>query len=128
MKRRAFVAGGLAAVLAAAGAAVVAAPPGHAGPTGSPGRGGSWVTLITGDRVLVSTAGGRTDTVVEPAPRSRPAQFQQITRHGDRYVLPSDAGPLVQSGKLDWQLFNVTGLVRQGYDDARVASLPLLVR
>jgi subtilisin family serine protease len=130
MKRRVFVAGVVAVVVVAAAAAVAGGPPAFAEPAGRSwsGGGGSWVTLITGDRVLVRTAGGRTDVVVEPARRPRPVQFQQLIRRGDRYVLPSDAGPLVQSGKLDWQLFNVTGLMRQGYDDARVSSLPLLVR
>ncbi|GAA4471294.1 S8 family peptidase [Phytohabitans houttuyneae] len=129
MRRRAYVAGVLSAVLAAAGAVVAVAPAGHAGSTsyGRSGPGGAWVTLVTGDRVLVPAAGGRADVRVEPAPRARAAQFQQFTRRGDRYVLPSDAAAAVRAGTLDWQLFNVTGLVRQGFDDARVASLPLLV-
>lgn len=118
MKIRAFVAVVLAVVL---GNGVVAGPAGRAEAAGrSPaGAGGSWVTLITGDRVLVRGADGRAGVVVEPVRRSRPVQFQQITRHGDQYVLPSDAAALVRAGKLDWQLFNVTGLVRQGYDDGR---------
>jgi hypothetical protein len=65
---------------------------------------------------------------IDPVDRSRPARFERFTRRGDRYVVPSEAGPLVQSGKLDLELFNVTGLVRQGYDDARSSILPLLVR
>ncbi|MGN9911200.1 S8 family serine peptidase [Phytohabitans sp. LJ34] len=129
MRRRAFLAGFLAVVV---GGGVVAGPAGRAEAEAA-GRspadgGGSWVTLITGDRVLVRGVGARAGVVVEPARRARPVQFQQITRRGDRYVLPSDAAALVRSGRLDWQLFNVTGLVRQGYDDARVSSLPLLVR
>jgi len=130
MSRRGYVAGALTMVLAVAAAVLAAAPPGQAQPTqyrGS-GPGGSWVTLLTGDRVLVRSAGGRTDVLVEPARRTRPAQFQQVTRRGDRYVVPSDAAAGLRTGKLDWQLFNVTGLVRQGFDDASRATLPLLVR
>ncbi|GIJ57808.1 peptidase [Virgisporangium aurantiacum] len=116
-----------AAVLAATAvtaAVATAAPPGSAGPPAvPPGAQGSWVTLITGDRVLVGAA-----DFVEPVRRARPAQFQRFTRHGDRYVVPSDAGLLVHAGKLDLELFNVTGLVRQGYDDARVPTVPLLVK
>ncbi|MEV4658782.1 S8 family serine peptidase [Micromonospora sp. NPDC049301] len=54
--------------------------------------------------------------------------FRELTRRGDRYLLPADAAPLVQAGVLDWELFNLTGLVRQGYDDRRTSNLPLLVR
>ncbi|HEX6354158.1 MAG TPA: S8 family serine peptidase [Actinophytocola sp.] len=42
--------------------------------------------------------------------------------------MPADAAALVRSGRLDDKLFNVTGLVRQGYDDARTPNIPLLVK
>ncbi|ADJ43452.1 PA domain-containing protein [Amycolatopsis mediterranei S699] len=42
--------------------------------------------------------------------------------------LPGDAAGLVRAGRLDEQLFNVTGLLRQGYDDAHTPHVPLLVR
>ncbi|GIJ71759.1 S8 family serine peptidase [Virgisporangium ochraceum] len=129
MRNRRFVARATAVAVFAAVAvsATAAAPPGTAGaapPSGvSRGAQGPWVTLITGDRVLVGAS-----VVVDPVDRVRPARFQQFTRRGDRYVVPSDAGPLVRAGRLDLELFNVTGLVRQGYDDARASTLPLLVR
>ncbi|MEV4147279.1 S8 family serine peptidase [Amycolatopsis sp. NPDC049691] len=82
------------------------------------------ITLVTGDQVLVSGA----DVRVLPARRDRPVPFRQYTRHGDAYVLPGDAAGLVRAGRLDEQLFNVTGLLRQGYDDARTPHVPLLVR
>jgi subtilisin family serine protease len=88
----------------------------------------TWVTLVTGDRVLVRTTHGRTGVVVDPATRAGLMQFQQFTMDGDQYVLPTDAAALVRDGVLDRQLFNVTGLVRQGYDDAHAARVPLLVR
>ncbi|WP_410674693.1 S8 family serine peptidase [Amycolatopsis sp. cmx-4-68] len=84
----------------------------------------SRITLVTGDQVLL----GGTDVRVLPARRDRPVPFQQYTRHGDAYVLPGDAAGLVRAGRLDEQLFNVTGLLRQGYDDARTPHVPLLVR
>ncbi|SCG57160.1 Subtilase family protein [Micromonospora echinaurantiaca] len=98
--------------------------------TAKSGDGGrvAWVTLVTGDRALVRGSGTRADVVVDPAPRFGVTQFQQFSRGGDRYVLPGDAAGLVRAGVLDLELFNVTGLVRQGYDDAHSASVPLLVQ
>ncbi|HEX6353719.1 S8 family serine peptidase [Actinophytocola sp.] len=118
------------AMLAAAAAFLLVGPPGgtpsRAAPSGDgPGQAArSWVTLITGDRVSVGTTGLR----VEPARRARPVPFQEFTRDGDSYVVPADAAGLIQSGLLDRELFNVTGLVRQGYDDAHTKAVPLLVQ
>jgi subtilisin family serine protease len=43
------------------------------------------------------------------------------------YLVPSDAvGPL-GSGRLDPRLFDVAGLIAQGYDDAHTAELPLIL-
>ncbi|WBB67655.1 S8 family serine peptidase [Micromonospora sp. WMMD812] len=120
------------AVIVAAAVTPVQAAPGAASPpsdtsAAAPGQ-GSWVTLVTGDRVLVRTVAGRTDLAVHPARRAAPVSFQELTRRGDRYLVPADAAALVQAGVLDRELFNVTGLVRQGYDDARTPNVPLLVR
>ncbi|OLF18259.1 S8 family serine peptidase [Actinophytocola xanthii] len=82
------------------------------------------VTMITGDRVLASTSSLR----VEFADPLRPRSYQQLTIHGDRYLIPADAAALIDSGTLDRELFNITGLVRQGYDDRHSASIPLLTR
>jgi subtilisin family serine protease len=84
----------------------------------------SQVTLITGDRVTVLDGGLQ----VTPAARAQPVVFQDYTRHGDRYLVPADAGRLIQSGRLDKELFNITGLLRQGYDDAHTPNVPLLVQ
>ncbi len=89
---------------------------------------GGWVTLITGDRVLVRGTDGRTNLMVDQAPRAVRTAMLQFTRRGDRYVLPADAAGLVRDGILDEQLFNVTGLLRQGYDDAHTDRVPLLVK
>ncbi|MET7971334.1 S8 family serine peptidase [Micromonospora sp. NPDC005305] len=86
------------------------------------------VTLVTGDRARLWTVGGRSRVTVEPAVPAAVNQFQQFQRHGDQYVVPVEAAKLVQDGVLDLELFNVTGLVRQGYDDAHTADVPLLVR
>ncbi|WP_326668192.1 S8 family peptidase [Streptomyces sp. NBC_01257] len=87
------------------------------------------VTLITGDRVTVTTTpDGRKSYSAVPAAGSRPGTVLMRTDiDGDAYFYPSDVIGKVGS-VLDPQLFNVDGLVRDGYDDARVGSLPLIVR
>jgi subtilisin family serine protease len=82
--------------------------------------------LITGDRVLLG-AGGQVR--VEPARRmgvTRGGFLKHVGPDGVS-IIPAAAAPLVAKGRLDRELFNVTGLIRQGYDDAHTAELPLLV-
>src|SRR5690606_39472269 len=43
------------------------------------------------------------------------------------YVSPSDAVDHVRAGRLDLRLFDVAGLIAQGYSDADRADLPLIV-
>jgi hypothetical protein len=86
------------------------------------------VTLLTGDVVTVRTAadGSVTATVRPGAGREHMAFFQQ--REGEHlYVIPRDVAQLVPS-RLDRALFDVTGLVKAGYDDAARDSLPVIVQ
>ncbi|MEK8105661.1 S8 family serine peptidase [Micromonospora sp. M12] len=48
-------------------------------------------------------------------------------RDGDTYVYPDAALSYVTGGLLDRELFNVTELVADGYDDAHTDRLPLIV-
>ncbi|MFJ7268711.1 S8 family peptidase [Streptomyces sp. NPDC099050] len=85
------------------------------------------VTLVTGDRILVSTdAQGRTAATAMPrADGSQP--IVQTRRAGkDLYVYPESAVKALAAGKVDEELFNVTGLIRQGYDDTHAKKLPLI--
>ena len=84
---------------------------------------GSWVTLLTGDRVFVD--GNRLS--LDPAPGREQLGFTQYQRDGHQYVVPNDALRLVSSNQVDQRLFDVTGLVQAGYDDAHVAELPTIV-
>ena len=43
---------------------------------------------------------------------------QTLTVGDDLYVIPDAAQPYLAADRLDRQLFNVTGLIEQGYDDA----------
>ncbi|MEU6883286.1 S8 family serine peptidase [Streptomyces sp. NPDC046712] len=85
------------------------------------------VTLVTGDRVLVTR-----DAAGNPAAAALPREdgtvpFVQTRRSGqDLYVYPEDATAALAAGRVDEELFNVTGLIRQGYDDAGTATLPLI--
>ncbi|HTV18931.1 MAG TPA: S8 family serine peptidase, partial [Polyangiaceae bacterium] len=89
------------------------------------------VTLITGDRIVVS--GDRFESVrVQPGPGRQHVKFvtqRQPSASGKThlFVIPDDAAPLVQSGKVDRRLFDVTLLVESRYDDAHRDSLPFIV-
>ena len=83
------------------------------------------VTLVTGDVVTLTRSGDGPGTAhVEPAPGGTGGvQIQAIGN--DLHVVPDEALPFLASGRLDQDLFNVTGLVEQGYDDASVDAIPL---
>ncbi|KUN18409.1 peptidase S8 [Streptomyces antibioticus] len=53
--------------------------------------------------------------------------FHTFEQDGHLTVLPSDASALVFQGRLDQALFDVTALLAQGYDDAHIDALPLIV-
>ena len=103
------------------------APPGSGDAAG--GAGGRLITLVTGDRVLVGAGEpGRESVTMVPGPDS-PSDAVQIRRTADRtYVLPAAARPFLTAGTLDPALFDVTGLVAQGYGDADRSALPLIVQ
>ncbi len=121
----------LAAVMAVSmlGVAPVSAAPAGASP---PPADDTAITLITGDVVHAThDANGQWTLAMRPVEPATPAQYLQFQqRHGDtvdQYLIPQTAMPLVQSGVLDRELFDVTGLIRQGYDDAHSDATPLMV-
>ncbi len=83
------------------------------------------VTLVTGDRVVLPSADATSGEVVRG--KGRHVAFVVRVVHDHLYVIPTDAAGLLQSGALDGRLFDVTGLVDAGYDDARRDTLPLAV-
>jgi subtilisin family serine protease len=129
-RRRLWRSGAVAVLTAALAASVVASmAPGAVAQQATPANQGEpvSVTLISGDRVELWGNTPSSPLRVEPAPRGHTVPFQDYVHHGDRYVVPGDAAVLIGRGVLDRELFNVTGLVRQGYDDAHTAAVPLLV-
>ena len=93
------------------------------------------ITLITGDRVTVQsvTPNARGGQLIQGAPKLTagpgrgkiPVTITQ--RNGEYTVMPQDMAPLVASGQLDPQLFNVTRLLADGFGDDKRGDLPLVV-
>jgi hypothetical protein len=79
------------------------------------------VTLITGDRVRVTTGSGSCQAAeVEARSARKGIPYAERTVPGpghssDLLVIPSDAVALIGSGALDENLFDVSELVRDGY-------------
>ncbi|MFC6087816.1 S8 family peptidase [Saccharothrix lopnurensis] len=69
---------------------------------------GQVVTLVTGDRLRVSRGAGGTAVEVRPVAGREHVGF---LRDGDR-VVPSDALPLIDAGRLDPRLFDLARLPR----------------
>ncbi|MFC9621358.1 S8 family serine peptidase [Streptomyces sp. NPDC056930] len=85
------------------------------------------VTLVTGDKVLVSTDSSGAVSVVALPREDGTVPLVQTRQSGkDLYVYPDTATDALAAGTVDEELFNVTGLIRQGYDDASTKSLPLI--
>ncbi|MBB4960068.1 S8 family serine peptidase [Micromonospora polyrhachis] len=93
-------------------------------PPGTARAGAGTVTLLTGDRVTLTPSGA---TSIRPAKGRQHIQFLTEQHRDAVYVIPQDAQLLVRDGKLDRRLFDVRGLIRDGYHDAARNSLPLLV-
>ena len=43
------------------------------------------------------------------------------------YVVPRSAIPLLKAGRVDSDLFDVNGLIADGYDDAHRATVPVIL-
>jgi subtilisin family serine protease len=98
-----------------------ASRPGGSPPAALP-TGRAEVTLITGDRVtLVRDASGKPQVLLDPE-----QDDFVVRRDGTRIeVIPRSVLRLVPD-VLDPRLFDVTGLVEMGYDDAHTGTLPLI--
>ncbi|CAM5558405.1 peptidase [Streptomyces spiroverticillatus] len=87
------------------------------------------VTLVTGDKILVRQGSSGTDAATAlPRPDGTVPLVQTRTTGPDKdlYVFPESAARALAAGRVDRELFNVSGLIRQGYDDAHAKALPLI--
>ncbi|WP_285561421.1 S8 family serine peptidase [Actinoplanes regularis] len=85
------------------------------------------VTLLTGDVVTVrDNSSGCPQVSVRPAAASG-VLSRSCGPDGHVRVVPARVAPLL-GDVLDPALFDVTALIRDGYDDARAKELPLIVR
>nr|BFE54200.1 S8 family serine peptidase [Saccharothrix mutabilis subsp. capreolus] len=109
--------------LLAGGTGVAGAAPAVAGRDTVEGEPKS-VTLVTGDRVVLN--GDRVGALAGGPGREKMV-FQTFEHEGRLHVVPRDALRPLAEGRLDLRLFDVTGLVEAGYDDARRDHVPLIV-
>ncbi|MEV4245607.1 S8 family serine peptidase [Streptosporangium canum] len=95
------------------------------------GPGPHVITLVTGDKVtLTQVANGGFDVKTEPATRQdghRPRLVTETTPDSV-FVLPDDALPAIQAGRLDRRLFDVRYLAENGYADDRTKQVPVIVQ
>ncbi|QFZ17621.1 S8 family serine peptidase [Saccharothrix syringae] len=117
----------LVAAVLAAGLTTPAAPAAPAAPpatSGAPAEAPRTVTLITGDRVVVT---GAAVGAFQPGPGREGVVVHSTLRDGRLQVVPEDALKGIAAGRLDPRLFDVTGLIEAGYDDAHRDTVPLIV-
>ncbi|MGW6278257.1 S8 family peptidase [Kribbella sp. NPDC055071] len=84
------------------------------------------VTLITGDRIILS-GGDATRASVRPGAGREHLAFSTHRVKGHLYVVPADVRQQVANGTLDRRLFDVTELIKDGYDDKSTGSIPVIV-
>jgi len=89
----------------------------------TPGASTHRITLVTGDVAEVTT--NSNGQVSARLTSDEPYYFGNFD--GDLTLIPAEAYPLLAEGRLDKRLFNLTDLVAQGYDDASIDRLPLLL-
>ena len=86
------------------------------------------VTLVTGDVVQVSTGSdGRQAVTIEPRPDGTIPQAAINRAGGHMYVVPFEAMGLLAAKRLDRDLFDVSALLADHYDDASRSTLPVMV-
>ncbi|MFD3843444.1 hypothetical protein ACFWWC_45650, partial [Streptomyces sp. NPDC058642] len=81
------------------------------------GSSARFVTLVTGDRVRLDARGRVTGVQQAPGREDVPVSVRRLG--GEQHVVPADAAARIGQGTLDKRLFDVSALIRAGYDDAR---------
>ncbi|MEU1086216.1 S8 family serine peptidase [Streptomyces sp. NPDC005892] len=95
-------------------------------PAAGPGK-TSAVTLVTGDKVTMTTKGSLPAAISVVGPDGAEAEASVTTVGDDTFVYPAAARSYLASGLIDQRLFNVSQLIADGYDDAHTEHVPLIV-
>lgn len=103
---------------------MAAASPPTAPPASYAVRAAQTVTLITGDLVKVTAGADGKKNYLVTGPDGRLADHDVRVKDKDTYVYPRSAARFLAAKLLDEDLFNVTKLLADGYDDG---GLPLIV-
>ena len=111
--------------LALSGATAQAGTAPAAGKPPAPAGKDVQITLITGDRVVLH-GGDPAKPSIERGPGRDRVSFQTYRSKDHSYVIPSDVTKAIGAGRLDKRLFDVTGLIKAGYDDASSTVIPVL--
>lgn len=88
------------------------------------------VTLITGDKVTVTPGPNGRDAITTSAATRRDGSRPgiSITRNSeDMYAVPEDVQALLAADRVDRELFNVSYLLENGYNDSAVSKLPVIM-
>ncbi|TDD45887.1 peptidase S8 [Kribbella antibiotica] len=118
----------ISALVAAAVALTVAAAPSATAAPPKPAKAESratTITLITGDRLDVTSRPGQPDHVT-----AQPGSSSSLVVNysaGHTIAVPSSAAADVRSGRLDISLFDITTLLAERRDDAQSKTLPVIV-
>ncbi|MEU9952350.1 S8 family serine peptidase [Streptomyces sp. NPDC047939] len=88
----------------------------------------STVTLVTGDKVALTTGPDGKQSVNILSGTGTSKTFQTSGgKNGDLYVYPEDAMAALASSTVDGELFNVSRMIRDGYGDAKTDEVPAIV-
>ncbi|MEU6946486.1 S8 family serine peptidase [Streptomyces sp. NPDC046316] len=91
------------------------------------GPGQRTATLVSGDRVSFTGSGSALQVSgVTPGKGREHIAFTRARVDDHEYVIPVDATQPLADGRVDRQLFDVTALAAQGYDDAVRSDIPLI--
>jgi len=87
------------------------------------------VTLISGDRVrLARMADGQPVAQMLPGVDGTVPDHETLRDGDSLYVFPATAAQALAADLVDRELFNVTGLVDQGFDDAHADSIRVIAQ
>ena len=79
-----------------------------------------------GDKVQVAPAGGGRSSVRFVPADPAASGYETRTVGKDLYVVPDSAARLALCGKVDEAVFNVSGLIRHGFEDSSTDRIPVI--